>query len=81
MIRLGLRFERRDTALLYSLAAQVRNGEMGKQAANVFEQAARAAQTGEPLELYCHDPVEAVQMAVAYVQHGVTRPVIEELNG
>lgn len=78
---LGLRFHRGDAKLLYTLAARVRNGEMGAQAANVFEQAARAAASGEPLELHCDDPMEAVEMAVEYVRHGVTRPVIEELNG
>jgi hypothetical protein len=54
---------------------------MGGQAANVFEQAARAAESGEPLILYCEDPVEAVQMAAAYITYGITRPVIEQLNG
>ena len=77
---LGLRFDRRDVRRLRALAAQVRNGELGGQAANVFDQAARAALLGEPLELHCTDPMEAVQMAVAYVRFGVTRPVIEELR-
>jgi hypothetical protein len=79
----GLRFERRDVRLLRSLADAVRKGErgLGEQAANVFEQAALAAESGEPLELHCTDPMEAVEMAVAYVRYGVTRPVIEELSG
>lgn len=81
MLKLGLRFERRDEKLLRFLADRVRNGELGEQAANVFEQAAMAAESGEPLILYCTSPLEAVQMAVEYVRHGVTRPVIEDLNG
>ena len=79
--RLGLRFARHDTKLLRFLASRIRNGELGGQAANVFEQAALAAETGEPLVVYCDDPIEVVQMAAAYIRDGVTRPVIEELNG
>ncbi len=81
MMTLGLRFKRKDAALLDRLAAQVRNGELGGHGAAVFEQAARAARLREPLEVQCSDPMEAVQMAVAYVQFGVSRPVIEELAG
>lgn len=81
MIRLGLRFERKDARQLRFLAGRVRAGELGEQAANVFDQAARAAALGEPLEVYCTDPYEAVQMAVAYMRYGITRPVIEELSG
>lgn len=79
--RLGLRFAHRDTKLLRFLASRVRNGEMGGQAANVFEQAALAAESGEPLVVYYNDPAEVVQMAAAYIRYGVTRPVIEELHG
>lgn len=81
MRKLGLRFERRDTKLLRFLAERVRAGELGEQAANVFEQAARAAESGEPLEVFYADPIEVVQMAALYTVYGVTRPVIEELSG
>lgn len=77
---LGLRFKRRDARRLRALAAQVRNGELGGEASNVFTQAAIAAETGEPLQLHCTDPIEAVQMAAAYIRYGVSRPVIEELS-
>ena len=81
-MRLGLRFDRRDATRLRAWAARVRNGELGAEAsANTYEQAARAAESGEPLEVYCTDPMEVVQMAALYTAHGFTRPVIEELNG
>lgn len=79
--RIGLRFERRDAALLRSLADRVRGGELGNEAVNVFHQAAVAAETGEPLEVICENPTEAVLMADGYVIYGVTRPAIEELAG
>jgi hypothetical protein len=77
--RLGLRFQRTDLQLLRFLAERVRGGELGGQAANTFEQAARAAETGEPLEVFCDDPAEVAEMAALYVLHGVSQPVIEEL--
>jgi hypothetical protein len=80
VIRLGLRFEPRDRRLLRYLAGRVRQGDLAGQAANVFEQAALAAETGEPLELWCTEPIEAVHMALAYSQYGVTAPTIEELS-
>lgn len=81
MKALGLRFERRDAKLLRQLAARVRGGEFGEASSNVFEQAARAAESGEPLEVYYDEPVEVVQLAASYIPYGVTRPVIEELSG
>lgn len=80
-IKLGLRFHRRDAPLLRTLASRVRNGELGENAnVNTFEQAARAAESGEPLEVICEEPIEAVQMAALYTLHGCSQPVIEELS-
>lgn len=80
MMLFGLRFERRDARRLRAVEAQIRNGEMGGYAANVFAQAAIAAETGEPLELHCTGPMEAVEMAAAYVRIAGVWPVIEELQ-
>lgn len=77
---IGLRFAKSDAKLLRGLEAQVRNGELGGQTANIFHQAALAAETGEPLELHCVDPIEAVQMAAVYMQLGVSAPAIEDLQ-
>lgn len=78
-IRLGLRFHQRDIPRLGELAAQIRNGEM-QGSASTYEQAIVSARTGEPLEVYCDDPMEVVQMAAGYVVLGVSQPVIEELS-
>lgn len=77
---IGLRFHKRDAKLLRGLEAQVRNGEMSGQTANIFAQAAIAAESGQPLELHCVDPIEAVQMASVYMQLGVSAPAIEALT-
>jgi hypothetical protein len=82
VIRVGLRFDRRDAWLLHSLADRVRAGDLGRQAATTFEYAAQAAETGEPLIVLCeHSAEEAVLMAAGYTQFGVTHPAIEELTG
>jgi hypothetical protein len=78
---LGLRFTKRDGPLLRSLAESVRNGELGSQAVAVFENAASAAENGEPLIVHHDDPSEVAEMAAAYAKHGVSRPVIEQLSG
>lgn len=78
---LGLRFAREDARTLRSLAAAVKSGEMGQQSVNVFQQAALAAESGEPMIVYHDDPIEVVEMAAMYIHHGCHRPVIEQLNG
>lgn len=80
MIRVGLRFARRDVATLNGLAAQVRNGELQGDI-NTFQGAATAAQTGEPLIVYCDRPEEALIMADMYARLGITRPAVDELTG
>lgn len=81
MIRVGLRFHRRDAALLLGLAERVRLGELGAQHVATFSNAADAALTGEPLIVTCMHPSEAHVMADGYAQFGVRRPAIEELTG
>lgn len=79
-IRIGLRFDRRDAQALRRLAARVRNGEIVGDHAT-FHSAAIAAERGEPLIVYCDQPVEALLMAKLYVQLGIRRPAVEELTG
>lgn len=81
MIRIGLRFHRSDAKLLFALAQRVRRGELGAGHASVFEHAAEAAWTGEPLIVQCLHSSEAHVMADGYVRYGVRRPAIEELTG
>jgi hypothetical protein len=81
MIRIGLRFQRRDAALLRRLADRVRAMELGPRDVSTFSLAADAAETGEPLIVHCEDKSEAVAMADGYTMYGVTRPVLDELTG
>lgn len=79
-LKVGLRFKRSQARILRNLAARVRNGEIANGHAAVFEQAAQAASTGEPLIVVCKDPMEAQMMAAGYAQYGVVAPTIEELR-
>lgn len=81
MIRIGLRFDRRDAHLLSFLTERVRCSELGSQALATFSGAASAARTGEPLIVMCDHPSEAHVMADGYVRYGVRRPAVEELTG
>jgi hypothetical protein len=76
----GLRFHPTDARRLREIAQRIRAGELGKQHVGLFDKAADAAQTGEPLIVQCTDPVEAIVMADAFPSWGVGRPVVEELN-
>lgn len=76
---LGLRFDSRDAKLLRKLEQDVKSGLIAG-SANVFGQAALAAEQGCPLEVYHDDPIEVVQMAAMYIRCGCRQPVIEELH-
>lgn len=78
-MKVGLRFERKDAQLLRQLGHRVELGETpGYKAA--FDQAAEAAETGEPLQLECADLDEAKQLAHDYSTLGCSLPVVEELS-
>lgn len=79
-LRFGLRFKRTDELLLNRLAERVRSGEIDGEV-DVFEQAALAARTGEPLVAHCTKPEEILAMAAGYVLNGLDQPAIEELSG
>lgn len=81
MIRIGLRFARKDAPLLRTLAERVRAMELGQRDAATFQLAADAAVTGEPLIVHCNDKSEALAMADGYAIYGVTRPKLDELTG
>lgn len=81
MIRVGFRFDRRDATKLRALGGRVRAGELPNHHAAVFENAALAAETGEPLIVECEDKAEALLLADGYPRFGVGRPVIDELAG
>ncbi len=81
MVRVGLRFDRRDANVLRALAARVRAKELGDRAVSTFASAAQSAALGEPLIVLCDHPAEAQIMADGYVRYGVRRPAVEELTG
>jgi len=81
VIRVGFRFDRRDASTLRALSARVRSGELSNHHAAVFDNAAAAAETGEPLIVECEDRAEALLLADGYPRFGVSRPIIDELAG
>jgi hypothetical protein len=81
VIRLGLRFKKSDGPVLRYLADRVRNGELGPHTSiDVFDNAAEAAEMGQPLEVRCDDPLEVAEMAALYTRLGTSQPVIEDLR-
>lgn len=79
--RIGLRFRRSQARTLRNIADRVRASELPNHHAALFDKAADAARTGEPLIVVCVDPLEAVALADGFTQYGVVRPVVDELSG
>ena len=79
-LKVGLRFKRSQARLLRHLAARVRNSELPNSHAAIFDAAAQAASTGEPLIVICRNQMEAQMMAAGYTQYGVTAPTIEQVS-
>lgn len=78
--RIGLRFAGRQARLLEHIAAQLRSDGGERMLINLFDQAADAARTGEPLVLICDHPSEAHQTAAHFALVGCEMPAIESLN-
>lgn len=78
MIRVGLRFDRRDRVKLRELAEAVERKEIPGDRAT-FDQAAQAAEQNVPLEVLCTDPDEAHRVAAGYVRCGCRQPAVEQL--
>jgi hypothetical protein len=81
VIRIGLRFDRRDAEYLRTIARQIRSGQRSGETVGGITLAADAAETGEPLIVQCESAQEAKQMAARFVRLGCTMPAIEELTG
>lgn len=77
--RIGLRFAPTDARRLHHLAQRARNDELGGQAVSLFNAAAKAAHTGEPLIVHCEHPLEAVEIADGFTLYGINRPAVEAL--
>lgn len=78
-MKVGLRFDTKDAALLERLAERVRSHDLPGYVEQ-FTQPANAARTGEPLQLQCSDVEEAHRMVALYVELGCTPPAVEALN-
>jgi hypothetical protein len=76
----GLRFKASEAAKLRVLVDRVKAVDL-RADASTFEQAALAAETGEPLVVHFTDPNEVLFMVAGYVRNGIAQPDIEELNG
>lgn len=77
-LRVGLRFDRRDRFKLQELAHRVEQAEIQGDL-STFTEAARAAESGEPLVVICSSPDEAQEMAAMYGTLGCRRPAVEDL--
>lgn len=76
---LGLRFNGKEAAKLSAIADQLRSAGKSEEC-GLFERAADAARTGEPLIIVCHDALEAAVMAAGFVHWGIEPPAIEALG-
>jgi hypothetical protein len=79
-MRVGLRFNRSSARTLRHLAQRVRAADLKTDAA-IFDLAADAATTGEPMILECENVTEAQLVAGGYAQYGIKPPTIEQLSG
>ena len=77
---IGLRFDRSEARKLRDLADRVRADDLTADV-SAFEQAATAAELGEPLQVTCTSVEEAHQLVAGYILNGIKRPAIEDLNG
>lgn len=77
--RIGLRFRKSQKSILRNIADRMKSENIDTEHVTLFEQAAEAARTGEPLEVICGDPIEAVLMARAFPDWGVVEPTVETL--
>lgn len=79
-LKIGLRFDRNQAPKLRELGDRIRSGQMDTHHAGVFDDAATAAENGEPLIVVCQHSDEAVMMAEGYVLYGIRRPSVEQLG-
>ena len=78
-ITVGLRFERSQAFPLMVVADALR--AFHPDDVKLMLLGHEAARSGEPLVMTCKDIEEANRIATIYSDHGLKRPVIEQLNG
>lgn len=80
-MQIGLRFRRGQARVLRAVAQRLASNGIKGEHIELFDKAADAAESGEPLVVYCTSRDEVVMMADGFTQFGLARPVIEELSG
>jgi hypothetical protein len=75
----GLRFERSEIRKLRRIADRAKVNDLQADV-SAFEDAARAAELGEPLIVFFETEEEILKLVAGYVLHGIKQPVIEELS-
>ncbi len=76
----GLRFRKSQARTLRNLALRLNAQDQDREAIALFDKAAAAAASGEPLIVVCGHPGEAMLMAEAFTRYGVRRPAVEALS-
>lgn len=77
--KIGLRFRKSQARILRNLVQRMKSEGIDRESISLFESAQLAAQTGEPLIVVCHDPMEVELMAAAFPRWGVVAPTMERL--
>lgn len=78
-LTIGLRFERSQAFPIMVVADAIR--AFHPDDVKLMLMGHEAALSGEPLILTCKDIAEANRIANVYPDHGLKRPVVEELSG
>jgi hypothetical protein len=78
MTKVALRFDRKEAPMLRAWADAV-EAEGGNP--SIFNAAAESAERDDPLELHGFSKQDVEQVAQEFVQIGLDRPAIDELNG
>lgn len=82
-LQIGLRFRKGQAKVIEAIAQELRSTPAAvnaTEAIGLFDKAAEAARSGEPLIVKCRRPEEAQQMADDFVLYGLARPAVEDLG-
>lgn len=77
---IGVRFKRTDAPQLRALAQRVRLKELPGQHANLFDSAADAAESGQPLLVRCSSPEDGLLIVQGFITYGVAPLGIDYLS-
>ena len=77
----GLRFRRGDARVLRNHVEELKRHGIDRSHISLFENAALAAENGEPLQVQAQTIDEVQSIASAFTFYGLRRPVIDDLSG